>query len=322
MVSRFRSRRRRSDAAAAAWFVRLQSAERDEQALEAFEDWLDESSSHRAAFDRAREIWSMIPAAAALADEATEGQSTMHRPVRRWSRSRKGLALASLLLALCGGGWWLSRGPVDYTTRVGEEKVATLDDGTRIALNTNTGLSVSYTRHARSVALDHGEAMFEVAHNAQRPFIVTAGDKAVRAIGTKFIVRRSGSDVSVTLIEGKVAINQASGSRSYMRPTMLAAGERLIANEQAPPVIDHPSMSAATAWRSGQAIFNDTPLGDAIVEINRYGGPQIAVSDPRLAALRVSGVFATNDTAEFAAAVASLYGLKVRADGNTLRINR
>ena len=67
-------------------------------------------------------------------------------------------------------------------------------------------------------------------------------------------------------------------------------------------------------------IFNDTPLSAAIAELNRYGGPQIDVGDPRLGGLTVSGVFATNDTAEFADAVAALHGLTVDRDAGRIRL--
>jgi transmembrane sensor len=103
---------------------------------------------------------------------------------------------------------------------------------------------------------------------------------------------------------------------------MLHAGERLTITPDAPSLIDQPSMEAATAWRRGQAVFADLPLSAAVAELNRYGGPRILIGDPRLASLRVSGVFATNDTAEFASAISALHGLRVQQGDGELRIVR
>nr|WP_256731539.1 FecR family protein [Sphingomonas sp. dw_22] len=330
-VVSFRSpQQRRIDAEAAAWIARLQSSDRCDATDDALRAWLYADGAHEEAFERATEIWGILPGAALVAANGagTPVTRTAARPGRTERPSPAwGLALAAcLLLVVIGGGagWWLMGRSLGYSTQLGEQKVATLKDGTRIALNTDTQLAIDYEEDVRRVRLDRGEAMFEVAPNPRRPFIVTAGDRTVRAVGTSFIVRRTERGVVVTLIEGKVAINQIGASRPEAKdaPTLLRAGERLTATVDAPSLIDQPSMEAATAWRRGQAVFTDTPLSAAVAELNRYGGPRIAIGDPRLASLRVSGVFATNDTAEFASAIASLHGLRVQQSGSELRIVR
>ncbi|PSJ39080.1 FecR family protein [Allosphingosinicella deserti] len=310
----------RADAEAAVWIARLNSDARSATTDDALRAWLQADPEHEAAFERATEIWAMIPGAARL-NEA-EAPRAIPRPNMR--QQHWGMALAaSLLIAAGAGGWWLSDPTIDYSTEIGEQRVATLKDGSRIALNTGTELHVAFDDKVRRVTLDRGEAMFEVAPNPDRPFVVTAGDRTVRAVGTAFIVRRSGSSVVVTLIEGKVAVAPLRETpEGAEAPALLTAGERLIATAEAPPLIDQPSMEAATAWRRGQAVFNDTPLANAVAELNRYGGPRIAIGDPRLASLRVSGVFATNDTAEFASAIAALHGLRVQHGQSELRIVR
>jgi transmembrane sensor len=329
VVSYHTPEQRRIDAEAAAWIARLQSSDRCDATDDALRAWLYADGAHEEAFERATEIWGILPGAALVAANGTTTSAV--RPARAAPVVRRspvwGLALAAcLLLVVLGGGagWWLMHRPLGYSTLVGEQKVATLKDGTRIALNTDTALAIDYEADVRRVRLDRGEAMFEVAPNPQRPFIVTAGDRTVRAVGTSFIVRRTDSGVVVTLIEGKVAINQIGATRSQPAdaPTLLRAGERLTVIPDAPSLIDQPSMEAATAWRRGQAVFADMPLSTAVAELNRYGGPRITIGDPRLASLRVSGVFATNDTAEFASAIAALHGLHVQQTGSELRIIR
>ncbi|GAD60016.1 FecR family protein [Brevundimonas abyssalis] len=102
---------------------------------------------------------------------------------------------------------------------------------------------------------------------------------------------------------------------------LLQPGERLTEPEAGPTRIEPASVEAATAWRRGQTIFRDTPLGEAVTELNRYGGPQVVIEDPRVAALPISGVFTTN-APDFAQAVADLHGLNVEREGDTLHLER
>ena len=310
--------RRDVDAEAAAWLARLHGPERDASTEAAFKAWAHADPSHEEAFERATEIWAMIPGAMLCADAPVSAPI----PIRRASLRVTAFAIAaSLLLVIgAGAGWWLLSSPFDYAMRVGEQKVATLEDGSRIALNTDTEVDVSYEKDIRRVTLERGEAMFEVAPNPDRPFVVRAGDKLVRAVGTSFIVRRDAGGVVVTLIQGKVSVSDVS--QAAARPTMLAAGERLTVTGNAPSLIDQPPIDAATAWRRGQAVFSDAPLAAAVAELNRYGGPHITIDDPHLASLRVSGVSATNDTAEFAQAVAALHGLRIQRTNAELHLLR
>jgi transmembrane sensor len=320
MVSR-RYHPARAEAEAAAWIARLESDDRNGSTDAGLQDWLRADPSHAAAFERATELWAMLPGAA-LCSGASADLRRSPRPRIRVMQPFYALAASVLLLLSVGAGWWLVTRPDGYATRLGEQKVATLEDGSRIALNTDSEVEVRYTADARRVELDRGEAMFEVTPNHARPFIVTAGDRQVRALGTSFIVRRTAAGMVVTLIEGKVSVTDIRPAKAVARATILTPGERLTATGDAPPMIDQPAIDAVTAWRRGQAVFTDTPLSAAVAELNRYGGPHIAVDDPHLAALRISGIFATNDTSEFAAAIAALHGLRVERTGNSLRIVR
>ena len=313
-------------AEAAAWLARLESTGRTEATEIGLRAWLEADPSHRSAFEKAMDLWAILPGAAAMRGD--DGAADI-RPVSAFgggmARRLRPLALAaSFLLVALVSGWWLFQQPTGYSTAVGEQKVATLEDGTRIALNTDTHLNVRYEEDRRSIVLDDGEAMFEVARNPARPFVVTAGNKIVTAIGTSFIVRKTGGVVTVTLISGKVRVDThpAAAGAPAVQSTMLTPGERFAAADDAAAMVTPVSSEAATAWRRGQVMFNDTPLAAAIAELNRYGGPQIDVADPRLGGLTVSGVFATNDTAEFADAVAALHGLAVDRDAGRIRLGR
>jgi transmembrane sensor len=312
------------DAQAAAWVARLQGDAPAGHLDGALKLWLDANPTHQAAFERATEIWALLPGAALCRDAEAKWASGSARPVRaspaRWVWQPLALA-ASLVLVVGLSAWlWLAAPHQRYATATGEQKVATLADGSRIALNTDSQLDVAYDPRTRHIRLDRGEAMFEVAHNAERPFIVTAGTKQVRAVGTAFIVRRIGSDVIVTLVQGKVAVTDTA--RTATRATYLTPGERLTAPASGTARMDRQSPEAATAWRRGQAVFADTPLASAVADLNRYGGPGIVIDDPAVSRLPISGVFATNDTEEFVRAVALLHGLHVQQQGGAFHFVR
>lgn len=305
------------EAQAAAWLARLQG---DDGAVQpALDAWLSEDPAHAEAFERASTVWAILPRAAAQAQEDVQ-----FRPAAR-ARALWPVAIAACLALLAGAGalWWSLADAGAYATRPGEQTVATLQDGSRIALNTDTRVDVRFDASRRRIALDRGEAMFEVAHDAERPFVVVAGDTKVMAIGTVFTVRRTAEDVVVTLIKGRVAVShdKASSRGEPNAVVMLRPGEKLTEPATGPARVEPESVEVATAWRRGQAVFRDTPLGTAVTELNRYGGPEIVVDDPRLAALPVSGVFATN-AADFAEAVAQLHGLRTERRGENVHITR
>jgi transmembrane sensor len=319
LVSRAQSR---ASAEAAVWLARLQGDTRTPAREAAFKTWLAADPAHRSAFEKATDIWAALPGAAQLLEEPAPAPAP---PLaNRWQRPQMArLALAATVVLAVGIGILLMLArPAAYSTGVGEQKVATLSDGSRIALNTDSSVEVRYDAAERLVELDRGEAMFEVAHNSARPFIVRAGDKQVRAVGTSFVVRRDRNGVVVTLLQGRVAVTDVRPTAVKSEPTYLDPGDRLRAPVEGLARIDAQPADVATAWRRGQAIFSDTPLADAVGELNRYGGPRLVIDDPRLAGLKISGVFATNDTGEFARAVAALHGLRVEQVRQTMHIVR
>jgi transmembrane sensor len=105
-------------------------------------------------------------------------------------------------------GWeaWHAWAAPTYATGIGEQRLVRLDDGTRLSLNSGTRVRIAYDDSARRVELERGEAYFEVAHNPARPFIVTAGNHQVTALGTVFVVRYETAQTAVTLLEGRVAV--------------------------------------------------------------------------------------------------------------------
>lgn len=309
-------------AEASAWLIRLQSPERTATVEAAFRTWLAESPAHARAYARVADLWEVIPGAVQLdrrrmIDASPKGPS-------RWWRPLAAAACGALLVVVATFAWFQWRDPV-YQTAVGGMEVVALPDGTRITLNTDTRVVVDYDRHQRRVRLERGEALFEDADDPQRPFLVQVGDRQVRALGTTFQVRLDPDRIAVTLVDGRVAVSggaPAIDRSGPLAPTILSPGERLVLRSDGRASLDHPSIKALTAWRRGEAVFDDVPLAAAVDEINRYGGATVRIGDPALAKLRVSGVFTVHDPAEFASALAKLHHLQVVHSGKTITITR
>lgn len=315
MVTPSSNERARLNAEAAAWLARLNGP--DGAAAEApLQDWLNADPRHRQAFQRASDLWDLLPGAAELGEEEAPARRT--QAPRRWVPA----AIAASLALLVGGGaisLYLDQ-PAAFDTGVGEQRMATLDDGSRIALNTDSHVTAKLGRHERDISLDRGEALFDVAHDATRPFVVEAGGERITALGTSFVVRKDADRVRVTLLRGKVEVTQMGEPRRLV--AVLMPGERVSVGRDGAVALDRPPLDAIVAWRRGELIFRDTPLSQAVAEMNRYGDQHLVVSDARLAALPISGVFATDNPAEFAAAVAQLHGLRLRREGGDVLLTR
>lgn len=290
-------------AEAAQWVARLNAVPVSTETLEDFFAWRRQDG-HQAAYDEVAGVWDATakvrdkPAMQALADEAfRNGPRRASRKTRRTGLALAGVAAASLaVLATVGSGLWPAGD--HYATRVGEQSVVTLDDGSRVALDTDTALSVRYTHDRRHVELDHGQAYFTVAHDTTRPFVVDADDTGVRATGTQFDVRRTGEGVDVTLVEGSVEVTPPS------RPaTRLAAGQQFSFRKDGDPQVRAVDIGSVTAWRQGRIVLEDATLGDAIAEINRYARKPVRLDAQSLASERIGGSFATGDVDAFVAAV-------------------
>lgn len=323
-------------AEASAWITRLHGPDRTPEMEAGFRRWLAERPENAQEFEGLTEVWDLLPASVPSraaprlerwehSAEARELQALREqrpspsRPLRS-RRPRAAFALAACaVLMLAGLGAYRFWPDPSYATAVGEQRVVRLDDGTRISLNSGSHVVAAYGEGERRVRLTRGEVLFEVARDAGRPFVVAVDGHSVTALGTSFVVRRDARQVAVTLIEGKVAV--ASGSSAGQRgghatepsppAEILAPGQRLTLVASAPPRIDTPRLEAVTAWRRGEVVLDDTPLAEAVAEMNRYDRTVIVIDSPEAAELIVSGLYHTGDSAGFAESVAQMYGLRV-----------
>jgi len=329
-------------AEAAVWIARLHGPGRTKQMEQEFRAWQAISPAHREAFERCTDAWQDVARIdLATAYRTSESERTAaarsnggrREAVRRWiiaSSVAAAVAVAVVLLA----DW---RGENAYATKVGEQRLVVLEDGSRMLLNTNTRLRVDFASAQRTVDVSSGEAFFEVAKDARRPFVVRIAGTEVVAVGTAFSVRYARSahapdELAVTLVEGQVKV-RAAGDKvgTALAPehaVLMRAGERLRLDRQprnalVPVVarVDRPDVERVMAWKRNEAVFDDTSLAEAVAEMNRYNRTPIVLLDGlESAGLRVSGQYSTSDSTGFANAVAALHGLAVREEAGRLEL--
>jgi transmembrane sensor len=340
---------------AAEWFIEFRTGDIDIAGRRAFDVWLRSSPQHLCAYLEIAAIWNEggsldarreldLDALISLARReykiiALDGRSTEagcstprteegpDRAARsaRSSGHRMMLAASVALVALAAATmlWLQFYGATAYETLVGEQRSIRLADGSVVTLNSRSRVLVRLSQHERAVELLEGQALFQVAKNPARPFVVRSGDAKVRAVGTQFDVYKKRSGTVVTVLEGKVAVlaaidpgvaasssdpdalpalSSSLSEESGQRPkvpeldaaVLLSAGEQLTVSPEVVPRPTHVNVAATIAWRQRQLVFESAPLAEVAEEFNRYSTRKLVVEDLSSNELRLSGVFATD----------------------------
>lgn len=312
--------------AAARWHLRLAAAGDDEILRAEFRQWL-RHPDNVAAFEQILQSVAQVEVFAAereiialrrrALDRAQRG-SDMGRSRRRsrWLSVAAGVCCvaiaASVFFAL------LRPTTQEFTTGADERRILTLDDGSRLSMDANTKVTVNYSKSKRHLELSQGQARFMVAHDAARPFTVTARERTVLATGTVFNIDMLPQTLLVTLIEGRVRVDATGipAASVELRPAeqlrVDAYGTRVRANVDTVDV---------EAWEQGKLVFDEEPLSDAIERVNRYSQTKIAFTDPMLNKMTVSGVFNAGDVRAFVEGVTASMPLRSseRPDGYLLQ---
>ena len=319
--------------AAADWLVRLQSADLIEAEALAFDAWLTADPGNAAAYDRVLSVTLELAAAAPRISRALRAPSGRRpTPMRRGWIIAGGLAAAATLAVAVIPLSALRPAPTQtYLTAKGEHRTVRLADGSVLDINAGSALSVTLARHERQVTLVQGEAVFDVAPDKARPFLIAVGDRTVRVVGTRFDVRRRDGQLSVTVERGLVEVRPTEGPSiagpsvagpSVAGPSVAGAaigprayrlhpGQRLDHAEGAPDVqVSAADPAQVFAWRTGRLIYRDQPLGDVIADLNQQFPRPIMLEDPALASTRVSGVLVLDDQAAVIRRLALLAPIK------------
>ncbi|MDM8192610.1 FecR family protein [Pseudomonas koreensis] len=310
---------------AAAWFVRLQEPNVSVEQRRRFDAWLNEHPQHREEFQLLQGLWTaadLLPTSRLKALAETPPTRRERRPLLRYALAASVLAVA-LGLGLFSGLNHPSGYRAEFVTALGERRHVALSDGSVIDLNSRSRLQVRYEQDRRVIELSAGEAMFNVAHDASRPFIVEAGSGKVTVTGTRFDVRRDATHTRVAVEQGTVRV-QASAAPDHEFINLTAGlGTSVDAQGKVLPAYAV-NPAQLTAWRNGKLVFNNASLGEVAAEVSRYRDKPLIVSQPGVASLRLTSVFKSDDTDALLKALPNILPVAVRtlADGSQEIISR
>jgi transmembrane sensor len=330
---------------ASTWFVEFRAGHPTARAREEFMQWLRRSPDHiRAYLDISHHYMHLPGPANVTSTEAdrllekarsrlTEGVVSIEevraspsaisaRPGRAIKRSFSvGIAAAVLILASAAMLYLLLQRGV-YSTGLGEDRTVTLEDASRIELNARTRLRVRYSGGLREVELLEGQALFQVAKDAARPFVVRTDSAQVRAVGTEFDVYRHGAETRVTVLEGTVAVQPVLANAAIVSPAdvLIGAGEQAVVPQQGKPQAHPTNAVAATAWTRGELEFVETPLSEVAEEFNRYSPRRLVLASSSLTNVRISGIYSSADPASLVLFLRSQPDLTVVESGPEIRI--
>lgn len=309
---------------AADWFALLNQRRVATADLKAFSAWRRDPENARA-FGKLEAVWDTAGGLAntpEIARMKAEARTSACKGARGEGRRivLVGVGAGTVAALVLGATtlWW-SQQPTRYTTAIGEQRTIALEDGSRLTLDTASEAAVRLSGSRRSVELTHGQAMFDVASDARRPFVVQAGDARIIAVGTRFDVRRSGDGARVVLVEGRVDVRVDGHADSRWS---LTPGQQ-VTTSATRPRIAVADVAASTSWIAGRLTFDETPIAQAVAEMNRYSRAPIELRDDRVSSVLVSGVFNAGDTEGFVAALTDLYALEVtRGDDGRAVLSR
>lgn len=328
------------------WLIGFCEGEIDADARKRFERWLKASPENVQAYLQVSAFWEAAGrlnfARKLRIDELVRGAAaelnvlklepatdrTRSRGASRLGRGalggRAALAASLLLVALASiaGYGWQSHRALVYATAVGEERTLTLSDSSTVVLDARSKIRVRYTRDLRTIDLLEGQALFRVAHNAVRPFVVTTGDATIRDVGTQFDVQRNAGATVVTVLEGQVATFGGLGNGLAAGGLTVSAGQQVIV---APRLVLRPvrvNAAVATAWTEGKLVFDATPLSDVIQDFNRYSLRPLVIDDPQLLSLHVSGTFDARNSTQIIQFLSERFGLVAHESTHGIRLSR
>ena len=313
------------DAEAAGWAARIDRGHLEPAQEQAFQAWMGEDMRSAGAYARVRALALASERARALGPDF---DPSAFSPAPFWGRRtvlKIGGAVAASALVALGGTWEVLRHRNRFATDKGETRVVALMDGSVVTLNTASEIQVNFSDTLRSVELIGGEALFDVATNKARPFVVSAGDTDVRAVGTSFTVRRlEMAPVEVLVREGVVEVFKPEAGTA---PVRISANSKAVAQAGDGAAITAMPVPVAQlhrqlAWQNGQISFEGETLAQAAQEFSRYSDTRIVIEDPALAREEIAGLFKATDPVGFAKTIAISLNAHAEIGEGEVRLTR
>ncbi len=296
------------------WLARLDGEESPAD-HEAFARW-HAVPENAAAYAQAQQLWRVLGglssrpdakrlSAEVLAETAPQARRFFDRRVKFGLAAGVATCVFTVAAFIVGQNYTATQ---TYTTGPGERSTVVLDDGSQVVLNVATRLDVKLGKDRRRLTLRAGEAVFTVAQDFMRPFTVEAGGGKITAIGTRFQVRREARGITVTLLEGRIAVDRSEAqTRVQLNPgeqVEFSPGAPAFRRQTVDPLI-------AASWTTGRLKFRATPLSEVLEEVNRYARTKIRLRDAALGQTPVNGVFEMGNTESVVSALQVMLPVEV-----------
>ncbi|QCI14515.1 FecR family protein [Pseudomonas putida] len=297
---------------AAQWFARVHDAPNDAALQAGLQAWLATDPLHAQEYQQLLRLWQAADLLGRQRLEALcQADPVQQLPRRRFLRQALAASVGLLALGLGWGGWEYQKlNHQDFLqTAFGERRQVELPDGSRLDLNGATRMRVDFSAARRRIHLDAGEAMFVVAHDGNRPFVVDTAQGSVTVTGTRFDVRLDPAITRVAVEQGSVRVQGKDASLAQ-----LSAGQGSHIDAQG--VVAAPyavNTAAVTAWRQGKLVFDDATLAEVVAETSRYRAQPLRVAPGKVARLRLSSTFSTDDTDALLRALPSILPVAIKA---------
>lgn len=297
---------------AAAWFVRVQDAPRDTALQKQLRAWLASDERHRQEYEHLCRVWQAADFIPRQRLEALcQPDPVQQLPRRRFVRQALAASVALLALGLGWGGWHYQQlnHQGSLQTAFNERRQVELPDGSHLELNGSTRLQVDFSAGQRHIRLSAGEVMFSVAHDSARPFVIDTAQGSVTVTGTRFDVRLDPASTRVAVEQGSVRVQGRGASLAQLTA---GQGSHIDARGQvaAPYAVN---AAALTAWRQGKLVFDNATLAEVVAEVSRYRSQPLRVAPGKVAQMRLSSTFSTDDTDALLRALPSILPVAIKA---------
>ena len=211
---------------------------------------------------------------------------------------------------------------VVYQTGRGEQQQLTLPDGSVVMLGPEVRLEVQFEPAQRVFRLTRGEAIFTAAHEPGRPFLVYAGSGWIEDIGTAFDVRSDPDRVTVTVIQGQVAVDAPGTGLPGASPggKLILSRDQQVSFGTTADAVHTVDAAQAIAWRAGQIAYIDQPRAKVAADLRRYSMKDIVLQDPSVGALHYTGTVSVSELDHWAAGLTRVYPVQIAVAGDRLLI--
>ena len=261
-----------------------------------FARWREAAPEHEAALDELKSLWGDI------------GPALERTPVarRRRLRTLTPWAMAASILIGLSLAWVNWPQPhYDAISATGQILNHTLEDGSRIMLNSDSAIQVHFSATTREVRLARGEAYFDVTPDPDRRFIVLSGDSSIEVLGTRFSVRRDDTDSRIVVASGHVQV------KHHQTSAELVSGQRVQTSDAGLGPIEKVDVNSALGWRQGRLTFRNARLSSLVAELDRYTIEHLMIVGQRARDTRLSAVVMINDIDTWLHELDGTQGLKV-----------